>query len=174
MKAQKFEIAALKTLSRLNARKLLLDFLEKNAENIKVKFRGTEKRYRDHQRKIAFELTDRERKVRRENIVVNEIRTELRKIKKTLTDYHKRIVAVVVVFAFLFSSCATLLTPKANEHQKHKPGCDEHKREIRIGYLIADIVLCPVIGLILDFSTKKIYKPIPSEEIKVCEGGSHE
>ena len=57
------------------------------------------------------------------------------------------------------TSCATVFTPKITDSQKRKPGPGELQREIRPGFLIADILLSGPIGLVVDFATGAIYKP---------------
>lgn len=67
--------------------------------------------------------------------------------------------AIAILFmAIMFSSCATVFGGKVTEHQKRKPGPGEPQREVRIGALIADIILFAP-GLIVDFATGAIYKP---------------
>ncbi len=58
----------------------------------------------------------------------------------------------------LLSGCATLFGGPVTEDQIRKPEPGEQKREVRIGALIADIILFPP-ALIVDFATDAIYKP---------------
>ncbi len=77
----------------------------------------------------------------------------------------------VIVLMLSLSSCATLFTPKATEHQKHKPACGEPKRELRPGAFAFDLVFLPCLAV--DFATGKIWKPIPNPNlVKQCEGGA--
>lgn len=69
----------------------------------------------------------------------------------------KKFVAIGLI-AIMFSSCATIFGGPVTEKQKRKPGPNEPKRELRIGALIADIVLFAP-SLIVDFVTGAIYKP---------------
>jgi hypothetical protein len=60
----------------------------------------------------------------------------------------------------MFSSCATVFGCPQIAYQKTplKPG--EPQREIRVGALIADIILFWP-GAVIDFATGAIYKPAP-------------
>lgn len=69
----------------------------------------------------------------------------------------KNVIALALVTVML-SSCATVFGGKVTESQKRKPLPGEQQRQVRVGALIADIILfCP--GLIVDFATGAIYKP---------------
>lgn len=69
----------------------------------------------------------------------------------------KNVIALALV-AVMLSSCATVFGGKVTESQKRKPLPGEQQRQVRVGALIADIILfCP--GLIVDFATGAIYKP---------------
>lgn len=59
------------------------------------------------------------------------------------------------------TSCATVFGGKITEHQKRKPGPGEPQRDVRVGALIADILLFWP-GAIIDFATGAIYKPLPT------------
>ncbi|WP_340065419.1 hypothetical protein [Ascidiimonas aurantiaca] len=59
--------------------------------------------------------------------------------------------------AIMLNSCATILGGPITANQKRKPGPGEPQREVRVGWLIADIILF-VPGLIVDFATGAIYK----------------
>lgn len=67
-------------------------------------------------------------------------------------------VGVVLLFAASVSSCATVFGGKVTTYQKTKPGPGEPQREVRVGALVADILLF-VPGIIIDFATGAIYKP---------------
>ncbi|TXD75753.1 hypothetical protein ESW18_19365 [Algoriphagus ratkowskyi] len=56
------------------------------------------------------------------------------------------------------SSCATVFGGKVSEYQRTKPKAGEPQREVRVGALIADIILF-LPGVIVDFATGAIYKP---------------
>lgn len=67
------------------------------------------------------------------------------------------------------TSCATVLGGQKTDHQANKPECGEPRRQIRVGFVIANLLLFPP-GLILDFATEKIYKPQPRENrVKKCK-----
>ena len=59
------------------------------------------------------------------------------------------------------SGCATVFGGKVTEYQKTKPAAGEPQREIRVGALVADILLFWP-GAAIDFATGAIYKPKPS------------
>ena len=67
-------------------------------------------------------------------------------------------VIAVGLIAIMFSSCATVFGGKVTQYHKTKPGPGETQREVRVGALIADIVLFWP-GAIVDFATGAIYKP---------------
>ena len=68
-----------------------------------------------------------------------------------------KIVAIGLI-AIMFSSCATVFGGPVTQYQKIKPGPGEPQREVRVGALIADIILFWP-GTIVDFATGAIYKP---------------
>ena len=68
-----------------------------------------------------------------------------------------KIIAVGLI-AIMFSSCATVFGGKVTQYQKTKPGSGEPQRDVRVGALIADILLFWP-GAIVDFATGAIYKP---------------
>ncbi|MBC7923147.1 MAG: hypothetical protein H7Z75_18870, partial [Ferruginibacter sp.] len=59
------------------------------------------------------------------------------------------------------SGCATVFGGPRTSYQTTKPGPGEPKRDLRVGALIADILLFPL-GLIVDFATGAIYTPAPA------------
>lgn len=67
-------------------------------------------------------------------------------------------VVAVGLIAIMFSSCATVFGGKVTQYQKTVPGPGEPKREIRVGALIADVLLFWP-ATIVDFATGAIYKP---------------
>ena len=69
----------------------------------------------------------------------------------------KNIIAIGLL-ALMMSSCATVFGGKITASQKTKPQAGEQQREIRVGALIADILLF-FPGVIVDFATGAIYKP---------------
>ncbi|TXE12393.1 hypothetical protein ESV85_09860 [Algoriphagus aquimarinus] len=56
------------------------------------------------------------------------------------------------------SSCATVFGGKVSQYQKTKPMAGEPQRDVRVGALIADIILFWP-GAVVDFATGAIYKP---------------
>ena len=77
-------------------------------------------------------------------------------MKKTIT------LTTLLLSLLIFSSCATVFGGKITDYQKTKPQQGEKQREIRVGALIAGIVLFWP-GAIIDFATGAIYKPEPSK-----------
>lgn len=69
----------------------------------------------------------------------------------------KNVIAIGLV-AIMMSSCATIFGGKVTPYQKTKPKAGEQQRQIRVGALIADILLFWP-GAIVDFATGAIYKP---------------
>ena len=65
-----------------------------------------------------------------------------------------------VGYSVAISSCATGFGGRRTAYQITKPRDGEPQREVRVGALIADIILFPP-GLIVDFATGAIYKPAP-------------
>jgi hypothetical protein len=62
---------------------------------------------------------------------------------------------------FVFSSCATALNPgPLTAYQKRKPSHGQPGRELRIGFVVADIAF-GVLPLAVDFATNKIYRKSP-------------
>jgi len=66
--------------------------------------------------------------------------------------------ALLFLSIIMLPSCATILGGKVTESQRIKPAPGQPQREVRVGFLIADILLF-VPGLIVDFATGAIYKP---------------
>lgn len=98
--------------------------------------------------------------------VYNPIYESFKKTTATVTMFS------IIAFCLMLSSCATLFGETNRAHQKHKPLCGEPKREIRVGYLVADLILFSP-ALIVDFITGKIYHPTPDvNNVKQCEGGA--
>ena len=67
-------------------------------------------------------------------------------------------VLAILTVAVLMSSCATVFGGKVSECQKTKPVAGEPSRDVRVGALVADILLFWP-GAIIDFATGAIYKP---------------
>ncbi len=56
------------------------------------------------------------------------------------------------------TSCATVFGGRITDHQKRKPMPGELQRQVRVGALIADVLLFWP-GAVVDFATGAIYKP---------------
>jgi len=67
------------------------------------------------------------------------------------------VLPLLLFILFSLSSCATILGGRVSECQRTKPLPGKPSREIRVGYLIADIIFSPF--WIVDFATGAIYKP---------------
>ncbi|SNS09992.1 hypothetical protein SAMN06295967_103166 [Belliella buryatensis] len=74
-------------------------------------------------------------------------------MKTTIT----KLLSMVLIMASL-SSCATIFGGPVTEYQRTKPGPGEPQRQVRVGALVANILLF-MPGLIVDFATGAIYKP---------------
>ncbi len=74
----------------------------------------------------------------------------------------KKIAKATVLFALTLSmsSCATLFGGRVTEYQKTPPAPGQPQREIRVGALVADVLLFWP-SLAVDFATGAIYKPQP-------------
>ena len=72
---------------------------------------------------------------------------------------------LIMLLALQMTSCASILGGKRTEYQvKQKKG--EVKKQVQVGYLIADMVLlCPVC-IVVDFVTGEIYRKEPTPEAK--------
>ena len=68
-----------------------------------------------------------------------------------------------VLLAASMSSCATVFGGPVTDYQKTKPAPGEPQREVRVGALIADIILFWP-GAVVDFATGAIYKPQPTQK----------
>jgi len=70
-----------------------------------------------------------------------------------------KVIAFALFITLALNSCATiLLQGKASECQRTKPVAGQPQREIRVGYLIFDLLLFWP-GAFVDFATAEIYKP---------------
>lgn len=68
----------------------------------------------------------------------------------------KSLLAVAILASM--SSCATIFGGQVTEYQRTKPAPGQPQREVRVGALIADVVLFwPAV--IVDFATGAIYRP---------------
>jgi PBP1b-binding outer membrane lipoprotein LpoB len=77
----------------------------------------------------------------------------------------KKLKTVVAVFliAVTLSSCATILGGKVTAYQTTRPEAGKPPRQIRAGYLIADVLLTGALGVAIDFVTGAIYQPAPAK-----------
>ena len=66
--------------------------------------------------------------------------------------------ALICFFAVSMTGCATVFGGPVSKYQKTKPLPGQPQREVRVGALIADIILF-LPGTIVDFATGAIYKP---------------
>ncbi len=67
--------------------------------------------------------------------------------------------AAVVLLTLSMTSCATLFGGRVTEYQKTRPAPGQPQREIRVGALVADVLLFWP-SLAVDFATGAIYKPL--------------
>ena len=67
-------------------------------------------------------------------------------------------ITTMVALAAVVSGCATILGGPISTYQRTKPAAGNPQREIRVGALIADILLFWP-GAVVDFATGAIYKP---------------
>ena len=64
------------------------------------------------------------------------------------------------------TSCATIVGGQVTGSQRRKPLPGEQSRQIRVGALIADAVFFGGLGILIDFATGAIYKPVEIKKIK--------
>jgi len=69
-----------------------------------------------------------------------------------------RRIAFGLIVCLLLNSCATILGGRIATSQATKPTRGQAKRQVQVGYFIADII-CFVVPLAVDFGTGAIYKP---------------
>lgn len=74
-------------------------------------------------------------------------------MKKSLT----RSLFALAILASM-SSCATVFGGRVTEYQRTKPTAGQPQREVRVGALVADVILFWP-GAIVDFATGAIYRP---------------
>lgn len=66
--------------------------------------------------------------------------------------------SLICFLALSMTGCATVFGGRITDYQKTKPLPGQPQREIRVGALIADILLF-LPGTIVDFATGAIYRP---------------
>jgi uncharacterized protein YceK len=71
---------------------------------------------------------------------------------------------IFVCSVVVLSGCATVFGGPRTSYQVTKPKEGEPQREVRVGALIADIILF-LPGTIVDFATGAIYRPAPLKVI---------
>ncbi|HEY4876345.1 MAG TPA: hypothetical protein VIH86_12275 [Puia sp.] len=77
-------------------------------------------------------------------------------MKKTLTS--TLLVFLLISTMLCTSGCATIFGGSVDDCQRKKPAAGEPSRRVRVGALIADILLFTP-SVIVDFATNAIYKP---------------
>ncbi|GAA4000514.1 hypothetical protein GCM10022408_09500 [Hymenobacter fastidiosus] len=65
---------------------------------------------------------------------------------------------IIALATAALSSCATVFGGPVTTYQKTKPAAGQPQRDIRVGALVADILLFWP-GAVIDFATGAIYKP---------------
>jgi hypothetical protein len=78
-------------------------------------------------------------------------------MKRINVRYAKNLCAAAIV-AIAFSSCATILGGRIDSCQSTPPSKSGNPRQVRAGYLIADVIF-GLVPLGVDFLTTAIYKP---------------
>ncbi|TVT43266.1 hypothetical protein FNT36_04025 [Hymenobacter setariae] len=68
------------------------------------------------------------------------------------------------LIASSLSSCATVFGGQITDYQKTRPLPGQPQREVRVGALIADILLVGLLGVGVDFATGAIYRPHPTNQ----------
>jgi hypothetical protein len=66
----------------------------------------------------------------------------------------------LLVVLIQVTSCATIVGGQVTESQRTKPLPGEPARQIKMGALIADIFFFGGFGVLVDFATGAIYKPV--------------
>ena len=69
-----------------------------------------------------------------------------------------QILALFFLLIVVLPSCATIFGGPVSSCQKTKPAVGQTSREVRVGALVADILLFWP-SVIVDFATSAIYKP---------------
>jgi hypothetical protein len=78
----------------------------------------------------------------------------------------KKLFSFICLLALLieFSSCATLVGGQVTTYQRTKPVPGRPSREVKVVPLVCDIIFLGGVGIIVDFATGAIYKPLPSKK----------
>jgi uncharacterized protein YceK len=70
-----------------------------------------------------------------------------------------KIFALILLAALMLNSCATILVAgPADQCQRTKPSPGQQQREVRVGYLILDLLVLGIPFTAVDFITGEIYK----------------
>jgi hypothetical protein len=80
----------------------------------------------------------------------------------------KKMILLITGFILILelTSCATIVGGQVTESQRRKPLPGEQSRQIRVGALIADAFFFGGLGILIDFATGAIYKPVEIKKIK--------
>jgi hypothetical protein len=73
-----------------------------------------------------------------------------------------RQLTALCLIASSLSGCATVFGGHITDYQRTKPLPGQPQREVRVGALVADILLVGLLGVGVDFATGAIYKPHPT------------
>ena len=65
-----------------------------------------------------------------------------------------------IVLFLEISSCATIVGGQVTDSQRRKPLPGEQARQIKVGALVADAFFFGGLGILIDFATGAIYKPV--------------
>jgi len=71
-----------------------------------------------------------------------------------------------IVLLLEMSSCATIVGGQVTDSQRRKPLPGEQARQIKVGALVADAFFFGGLGILIDFATGAIYKPVEIKKIK--------
>jgi len=63
-----------------------------------------------------------------------------------------------------FTSCATIVGGEVSTYQRTKPVAGRPSREVKVVPLVCDVFFLGGVGLIVDFATGAIYKPVPAKK----------
>jgi hypothetical protein len=66
----------------------------------------------------------------------------------------------LLVVLIQVTSCATIVGGQVTESQRTKPLPGEPARQVKMGALVADIFFFGGFGVLVDFATGAIYKPV--------------
>jgi hypothetical protein len=75
-----------------------------------------------------------------------------------------RQLTALALIASSLSGCATVFGGHITDYQRTRPLPGQPQREVRVGALIADILLVGLLGVGVDFATGAIYRPHPANQ----------